>query len=307
MAHLTLFSSLQRKVSAMNSNLKRLTSMAIAGLLVSAGSASGQIVVGTTQQDFDHPGTNFGAFGDATAPVAAVTGNAAQLTAQSNGQEGRIGFDGTLTSSNVDFITGSFDFRADPVNPPNQADGFSLYFIPTSGPDGQGTSGDFSFSGAAELGQMDGALGIGFNIHAGGGSISDNSITIANDATELTEINAPFDISTPEFHQALFRLDFLGSGDALLDLSLVEDINGSASGPSAEQVVFSDFNISGLTPYDFRVGFAGRTGGQNALQQIDNINVSAQRVPEPASIAIWALVGLAGLGISVLRRRTGAS
>ena len=145
---------------------------------------------------------------------------------------------------------------------------------------------------AAEQAQANNAIGIGFNIHNGGPDISNNSIYVNLDEAPAgaTQVNAPFDMSTSDFHRANFSLEFLESGDALLDLTLTEDINGT---PGAPQTVFNDLLLPGVMPVDFRLGFAGRTGGQNALQQIDNINVTAfAPVPEPASIAIWTLIGL---------------
>lgn len=285
-------------MSRRKSMLLRVIAAVSATLLSAATFAQTTFVVGSTQQDFDNPGTNFGTFGSATT-AGAVTGNAGQITAKVNNQNGRIGFDQSLSSTNFNLITGSFDFRADPNSPTNQADGFSLLLLNTAN---HGTSGDFSTTGAAEFGQATGSLGIGFNIHQGGSDLSNNSIYVNNDQAPATapEVNAPFDMSTPEFHRALFSVEFLESGDALVDLSLIQDINGAAGAP---QVVYNDLLVSGLSAYDFRIGFAGRTGGQNALQQIDNINIDAVQTPEPGSIAMWSILGLAGFAGIYWRRR----
>mgnify|MGYP002623611965 CR=1 FL=1 len=285
-------------MSSRKSMLLRVTA-AVSATLLSATAFAQPFAAGSTQQDFDNPGTNFGTFGSATT-AGAVTGDAGQLTAKVNNQNGRIGFDQSLSSTNFNLITGSFDFRADPTtNNSNQADGFSLLFLNTAN---HGTSGDFSTTSAAEIGQATGSLGIGFNIHQGGSDLSNNSIYVNNDQApaSATQVNAPFDMSTPEFHRALFSVEFLESGDALVDLSLIEDINGTAGAP---QVVYNDLLVSGLSPYDFRVGFAGRTGGQNALQQIDNINIAAVQTPEPGSIAMWSILGLAGFAGIYWRKR----
>ncbi|MEZ5304482.1 MAG: PEP-CTERM sorting domain-containing protein [Verrucomicrobiales bacterium] len=52
-----------------------------------------------------------------------------------------------------------------------------------------------------------------------------------------------------------------------------------------------------VNPYEFRVGFGGRTGGENALQQIDNVIVN---IPEPGRAAL-VMMGL--LGIALRRRK----
>ena len=279
----------------------RFTHIPAAGLFSLLFFCAGQSAFGQGQtvQDFDGGGTAFTNAGSAST-AAAVTGNAGQLTPLSNNQTGRIGFDQSLSGTDFDLISGSFDFRAQPnTEGSNQADGFSLLFLPTAD---HGTSGDFGMNGAAEFGRADNAVGIGFNIHNGGPDISNNSIyvNLDEDPATATQVAAPFDISTSEFHRANFTLEFLESGDALLDLVLTEDINGT---PGPPQSVFDDLLLPGITPFDFRIGFGGRTGGQNALQQIDNINITASLVPEPGSIAIWSLLGLGFAAVGGRRLR----
>ena len=259
---------------------------------------------GPTVQDFDNAGTNYGTFGNASAPVAGgPTGNFGRLTPALNSQFGRIAFDQaetqTASSPLTTGISGHFDFRAIPTaEGSNQADGFSLYLIPTSGGSGQGTTGDFTIQDTAEHGRINGGLGFGFNDHQGGGDLSNNSIYLDfNNNAFVQQVNAPFDFSTSDFHRALFNIDYV-TGGANVSLSLIQDINGAANGP---QAVFSGVFIPGLNPYDYRVGFAGRTGGQNADHQIDNILVETVFLPEPTT-AVLGLLSVAGLALR--RRRT---
>lgn len=251
---------------------------------------SGEILSFPVVHDFDSaPGTGFSTHGNASVQ-SGPTGDFVQLTPAANGQNGRLAFDATGTGDKYVGVTGRFDFRAVPGN--GQADGLALFLIPTVGIDGQGTSGDFGIVGAAEFGGVAGGIGIGFNIHQGGPDISNNSIYVAFDGVTVAQVQAPFDVSTADFHRALFDIVFV-SGGALLDLSLVEDVNGT---PGSLQTVFEDLFIAGVSPYDFRTGFAARTGGQNAAQGIDNVFIAVNVIPEPTSALLLAgsLIGLAG-------------
>jgi len=252
-------------------------------------------------QDFDNPGTSYGTYGSASVVSTPPTvGNAVRLTPPTGSQVGRLGFALADVGENWTSIAGQFDFLATPASSSNQADGLGMLLIPTTGPDGQGTSGDFSIVGNAEFAQVNGGFGIGLNIHQGGADISNNSVYLSIDGATIAQVNAPFDMSTSEVHRALFSIDFLAGGGANVSLSLIQDIYGLATGPSAPQAVYTDYNIPALNPYEFRAGFAARTGGQVADQRVDNIRINAI-VPEPATVLVWSL--LAGLGVGLGWRR----
>ena len=233
-----------------------------------------EVVLGSVTQDFDSAGTVFGQYGSAAAPVPAVTGNAGQLTPASNSQFGRIAFEQVVPGDEYDIVRGQFDFRAQPGGVNNQADGLSIVLLDTASSGGT-TAADFSMlSGTpAEHGRVPNGLGIGINIHQGGSDISNNSIYFSSEVggiSQSLQAGGPFDLSTTQFHRLQFELAFQPGGGALANLTLIEDINGTPGAPIP--LVIGQF-IPGITPYDARVGFAGRTGGQNALQQIDNIQI----------------------------------
>ena len=82
----------------------------------------------------------------------------------------------------------------------------------------------------------------------------------------------------------------------LLDLVIIPDAHGVV--PGAPLFVFNDLAIPGLTNYDYRLAFGGRSGGAFTGADLDNIAFTA--VPEPASLT-W--LGIAGLGLLARRAR----
>lgn len=68
--------------------------------------------------------------------------------------------------------------------------------------------------------------------------------------------------------------------------------------------VFTDLATPGFTGDDnFTFNFGARTGGATETLLIDNLNITTAAVPEPASVAIWTLIGLAGAGFGLFRWR----
>ena len=66
--------------------------------------------------------------------------------------------------------------------------------------------------------------------------------------------------------------------------------------------VITDLAIPGLVPFESRIMFAARTGGENELAGIDNLNVG-YIVPEPAA-GVLALIGFGVFCLLGLRGRT---
>ena len=70
--------------------------------------------------------------------------------------------------------------------------------------------------------------------------------------------------------------------------------------------VFTDLATPGFVGDDnYTFNFGARTGGATETLLIDNLNITtaAAAVPEPASIALWSLLGLVGVGFGFLRYR----
>ncbi|MDP6637188.1 MAG: hypothetical protein QGG42_19990, partial [Phycisphaerae bacterium] len=226
-------------------------------------------------QDFDTPGgVAYGVFGAAVAPLpGGPTGDYARLTEAIAGQNGRIGFDATTTGAGYDIILGSLDFLLEPLEEGvNQADGMGLFFLPTAT---QGLTGDFAHTDPAEGALLTGGLGIGFPMYRN--NANNNNILLTWDGVQTNAQLAPFDYSTPEYHHAEFSMTFRNGG-VDISVSLTEDINGAAAPPV---LIYDNVHIAGVNPYDFRIGFAGRTGGEYSEQQIDNINVNLLTLPDP--------------------------
>jgi len=253
-----------------------------------------------TVQDFDNPGTPYTAVGTATVVGGGPTGSFLRLTPSVDNQNGRVAFDLGDAGAPAVGIEGQFDFRAIPgadSGGDGQADGIGFMVLPTSI---HGTTGDYAVIGNPELARAAGAFGISLNIHQAGDpepEISNNSIILSFNGATVAEVAAPFDISTDQFHRANFSIDFQQGGGANVSVSLIQDSLGI---PQTEQAVYTDFNIPGFDPFEYRIGVQARTGGQNADQQIDNINVVTS-VPEPSS---FVLAGLGLLGVVGIWRKT---
>ena len=95
-----------------------------------------------------------------------------------------------------------------------------------------------------------------------------------------------FDIGNDVFNKVRFELRATPEG-TLLDLSIIPDFYLN---PGQAIVVFDDLPV-GLGLYDYRVEFAARTGGLNLSVDLDDILV--QTVPEPTSMALLAIGGVA--------------
>ena len=63
--------------------------------------------------------------------------------------------------------------------------------------------------------------------------------------------------------------------------------------------VISGVPVPGLAPFESRIMFAARTGGENELAGIDNLNV--EFIPEPTSVVVAWILATGALGF--LRRK----
>lgn len=230
-------------------------------------------------------------FGNAPGPAVGSggpTGNFLTITEASNSLNNFIAFDrsdeGTFARS-----TFSFDFliAGDP-----SADGISFSYVDTA------TYGVTGGLGAAPFTPEDpaaaGVLGFGFDTWSNEGAFDTPGI---GTGTDYQEISVFYDGAL------IGRIDDTRLLDTplLLDDGAVHTVTGSvdfAGGTVSLSVdgnsIFAGLEVPGLAPFESRIVFAGRTGGQNELAAIDNLNV--QFVPEPAA-GVLALIGLGMLGL----------
>jgi hypothetical protein len=229
------------------------------------------------------------------APVPTVTGggptgNFLRLVADgTNGLQNSYAYDRTDPGT-FPGIDAEFDFRISSVDQP--ADGFSFMLIPTA-VYGNSGSGAYTLGTPFEVPNFAGVFGVGFDIYP----LATNLLTVHWNNTQVGSVAlnpAAVDLVAGVFHRVDLSLVSVPGG-ANLSLSLVPDVYGTPGVPVA---AFSDLFIAGLSPYEYRVQFGGRTGGLNASIDLDNVNVTP--IPTPSAI----LLGGLGTGfVTWLRRR----
>jgi hypothetical protein len=179
--------------------------------------------------------------------------------------------------------------------------------------------GDLTASHALfDTSDAQGRFAVARNLHTDGNWSVDIPLTVdaANNA-ELSTLNLDVfiynnagDLQTSQ-RDVDFTAELLDSAMTLLDSDTVLDIyanTGTADQPQGVSFDFSGNTLLAGESYLLRLTASGQGVGNNA--GIDNFTLSGQlspaAVPEPASIAIWSLVGLAlaGFGFYRVRRRT---
>ena len=216
------------------------------------------------------------------------------LTEAVNNQHNWATFDRSFLGA-APQATFAFDFIIDPTETGPSADGFSFSFAPTATYNDAGGIGAPAFT--AEDPAAAGVLGFGFDTWSNEGAHDTPGIGTGSDYQEISvfwdgavvqrmddtrTLDPPLTLDDAEWHSVAGTVDFAAG-----EVSLTVD------GTS----VFSGVAVPGLTPYENRIMFAARTGGENEIAGIDNLLV--QYVPEPASGLLALLAGIA----SVMWRR----
>ena len=214
-----------------------------------------------TSDNFDVAGTTkvFSGSGSQSVIGGGPTGSFLRLTPSLGGQSNIVGYDRTTVGANTRFVA-DFDFRLTPGS--GQADGMGVAFLNTAN---FGTSGAPGFSEEVNLA---GSVGVGFDIFNNGGSESDNNhISIHANGALIANLNPGFDISSSQFHHAKVEVNWLNTSTnaAQVRVTLTPDALGTPGAP----VVLTQ-NIT-LAPYEARLAFSGRTGGETANHDLDNI------------------------------------
>ena len=261
------------------------------GLLLS-GPAFGQTVA-SFDGGADSPLT-LQAFGEPPPPsVVAAGGNPGgflQLTNNVNSQNNWATFDrtnaGAAPRSNF-----ALQFRMDNLGG-GGADGFSFNYYPTANFGAAGGLGSAPFTAEDPAGP--GVLGFGFDTWGNGAPMDANDLqsnyseisvffngALVGRVDDTRVLGAPLNLKDGAWHTAAGTVDFQGGTVTLT-------VDGTP--------IFSNLSLPGLTPFESRIGLAGRTGGANERTSIDNLSV--QYVPEPGSA-----FGLALAGTLLLARR----
>lgn len=224
------------------------------------------IVAPLTVDNYDAPGTPFTASGTVAPAITAggPTGNFLRLTTATNSLQNQVGYNVTAPITATRMVV-DFDFRATPGG--GQADGIGMALLNVA---------NFGASGAApaisESPNLAGSFGVGIDIHAGGATAvepNNNHLSFHSNSAQIGNAQTPgFDMSNGVFHHANVVLNWTAATTALATITLTPDIHGTPGAPQ----VFTQA-ITGLSPYQARVAFGARTGGQNAAQDIDNVRV----------------------------------
>ncbi|MFN0128273.1 MAG: lectin-like domain-containing protein [Verrucomicrobiales bacterium] len=221
------------------------------------------------------------------APGPTLTGGVLTVTTAANGQNNVAAFDVSDPGARPG-ASFAFGFRISaPVTP--SADGFSFMFANTTP---HGTSGNVAIPQGEEP-NVAGVLGFAFDtwnndtdpgpdnsdlqqiaLHYNGGLVT------AVDDTRL--LGTPLTLDDGALHSVTGFADFAGGTVSL-------SVDG--------QSIFNNVAVPGLTSMESRIAFAGRTGGENELVEITDLNVSF--VPEPGSV----ILGLLGTALIFRRRR----
>lgn len=236
-------------------------------------------------------------FGDpGQASIQTTGGNGGgylQLTDKVNGQNNWASFDRTHTGT-APQSTFAFQFK---IEGPNSADGISFSYANTAAYGTSGGLGAPKFT--PEDPQAAGILGFGFDTWSNNGGTGGPDDPAQAQSSDYSEISLFWDNSL------VARIDDTRKSHGLtLDDGAWHDVYGTVDFAGAKvsltvdgKVIFDGQTVAGLTPFESRILFAARTGGENELAGIDNLNVTY--VPEPSVMALGAL----GLGMLVLRKR----
>lgn len=271
------------------------------------GSAANAALV----EDFDGGGntpfnlTNSG--GGAPAVLAGgPDGNFVRITNLNGSNNNSIAFDRnpSASGSTNNFIRMNYDFRmTDNAANANAggccgsaADGLGIGLFQTStyGATG-GVNPSTLVGGAWERPRFADAFAIGMDIFS---NIDVVTLNFNGAEVAAADVRSFLDLNSNLFHRTNVEIHNAGGGNALVDMTIIEDVHGIA----VAHTIFSQQLVTGLDLQnlgDYRVIAGGRTGGAFTAGDFDNISVSA--VPEPTTAAL----GLLGIfGMVARRRRT---
>lgn len=183
------------------------------------------------------------------------------------------------TAGVAEQVVADFDLRMTAGS--GRADGLGFAFLNTT---------HFGVAGAAEpqapyyAGEepnFAGSIGIGFDIHQADGlrnEINNNHLSVHFDGVLIKEVAiVPLDLASGQWTHARIHLNAMA---ATLSVTLAQ-CNTTAV------TVIDQLSIPGLTPYEGRLHFAARSGGESADHDLDNLSVQfLARDAEPIATAM---------------------
>ena len=171
-------------------------------------------------------------------------------------------------------IVADFDFRMTPGK--GRADGLGFALLDTAIYDTTGIVDPQGPLFADEEPNFQNSLGIGFDIHRAidRDEISDNHISIHFNGNLVKE----FDVSSAVIlggGQWIHARIIMRPGGNYSDVTVILTQCGRPA-----TTVISQFKIPGFSPYEGRVHFAARAGGESANHDIDNVQVQFLNLPQ---------------------------
>ena len=221
---------------------------------------------GATVHDCDRPGTPYTAVQLLDPPPpqclpGGPTGSFLRLADTTFVNRNSVTFDLSDPGAHG-LIVADFDFRMRARARDSRADGFGFTLVSTAR---FGTSG--FVSGGSEEPNLGGSLGIGFDIHLGPGDESGNHVSVHWDSIEVAEVDVShaLDLANGHFNHARIVVE------ASLDPAEVSVILTPCG--AAPVTVVDRLPVPDLVPYESRVQLMGRSGGEAALHDLDNLVV----------------------------------
>ncbi len=169
-------------------------------------------------------------------------------------------------------VEADFDVRMTLAPDKGRADGMGFALLNTARYGTEGVVAPQPPLFAAEEPNFLGSLGLGFDIHRSTGESSNNHLSVHFNGAPVTEIGLfplGLDLASGTWIHTKAVL-ILGATQSRLFVTLTPQ----GGGPIA---AVTDLTVPGLVPYEARVQFGGRSGGESANHDLDNVNVGFTR------------------------------
>jgi hypothetical protein len=125
---------------------------------------------------------------------------------------------------------------------------------------------------AAEQPNFPQSLGIGFDIYKNSdlGDLNNNHIGIHFDGTRVYQVDAgPIDLASGQWITVVVRVRATDTSSSQVTVTLVP-----SDGVPVASKTYGPFPVTGLVPYESRLWFGGRSGGESAWQDLDDVRVA---------------------------------